>query len=101
MNFNLNPKQFNTLAAGLIIVVALIVYSNSFYVPLQFDDIYHITQKKLTHDLGNFANLNTWKNVNSRPLAMLTLALNYRWGGASPTGYHILNLIFHIIHCFL
>ena len=94
---NLNEKQFNSLAAGLIIVAAIIVYSNTFQVPLQFDDIYHITQKPTIRDLGNFAKIDVWENVNTRPLAMFTVALNYRWGEADPVGYHVFNLIFHII----
>ncbi len=97
MKLDLNPKQFNYLAAGIIIIAALIVYSNSFQVPLQFDDIYHITQKKSIRDLSNFAKITQWENVNSRPLPMFTLALNFRWGGVNTTGYHVLNLIFHII----
>lgn len=94
---NLNQKQFNSLAAGLMIVVAILVYSNSFKVPFQFDDIYHITQKTTIRDLSNFGKISAWTAVNSRPLPMFTLALNYRWGGVNPAGYHVFNLIFHIL----
>lgn len=31
-----------------------------------------------------------------RPLANLTFALNYAWGGASPAGYHVVNLGLHL-----
>jgi protein O-mannosyl-transferase len=93
----LNQNQFNSLAAGLMIVVAVLVYSNSFTVPFQFDDIYHITQKTTIKNIGNFGKLSTWSSINSRPLPMFTLALNYRWGGVNPAGYHVFNLIFHIL----
>jgi len=93
----LDQKQFNTLAAGVILVAAIIVYSNTFRVPFQFDDIYHIFQKKLVQDLSNFGKLSTWANINDRPLPMLTIALNYRWGDSNMMGYHIFNLILHIL----
>ena len=86
MTPNLNEKQFNTLAAGLLIIVSVLIYSNSFKVPLQFDDIYHITQKPTIRDIGNFGKISTWKAVNARPLPMFTLALNYRWGGTNTAG---------------
>lgn len=97
MNSLLNPKQFNYLAAGLILLAAIIVYSNSFKVPFQFDDIYHITQKKAIRSIDNFTKFTAWNNINARPLPMFTLALNYRWGGVNPAGYHVMNLAFHIL----
>jgi tetratricopeptide (TPR) repeat protein len=97
MNLNLNEKQFNALAAGLLIITAILIYSNSFKVPLQFDDIYHITQKPAIRDISNYTKFSAWNNINARPLPMFTLAMNYRWGEANPTGYHVLNLILHIM----
>lgn len=93
----LTEKQFSYLAGVLIALVALIVYSNSFHVPLQFDDIYHVQHKALIHDLGNFTQLKTWMAVGTRPVPMFTMALNYHWGEDDVLGYHVLNLIFHII----
>jgi protein O-mannosyl-transferase len=93
----LTEKQFTYLAGALIALVALIVYSNSFYVPLQFDDIYHVQHKALIHDLGNFTQLKTWMAIGTRPVPMFTMALNYHWGEDSVLGYHVMNLLFHII----
>ncbi len=93
----INDKLFNYMAGALIVLAAVLVYSNTFKVPLQFDDIYHIQQKQTIQDISNFSKIKAWENVGGRPLAMFTLALNYRWSGENVTGYHVFNLIFHII----
>jgi tetratricopeptide (TPR) repeat protein len=93
----LNDKQFNYLAGALILLISVLVYSNTFKVPLQFDDIYHVQHKALIKDIDNFSKIKAWTSIGSRPLPMFTMALNFRWGESDVTGYHIFNLIFHII----
>lgn len=94
---NLFEKQFNYFAGALIILVSVLVYSNTFNVPLQFDDIYHIQHKEQIKNIDTYAKVKAWTNIGSRPLAMFTLAINFHWGKDDVTGYHVFNLIFHII----
>ena len=35
--------------------------------------------------------------VGGRPLVNLTLAINYAWGGLNPVGYHVVNLVIHLL----
>lgn len=35
--------------------------------------------------------------AHPRPVLALSLWLNYQWGGASPTGYHVVNLAVHVV----
>ena len=88
------PSRY--IAFGLMVVVALIAYSNIFSYPFQFDDLYHIIQKSKLHSFRYFDHLSLWTNINTRPIPMFTLAVNYAMGGTNVTGYHILNLIIHI-----
>ncbi|TAL25115.1 MAG: tetratricopeptide repeat protein [Nitrospirae bacterium] len=84
---------FHTL---LIIVVGFLVYSNTFHVPFQFDDIGNIVGNYKLRDLSNF-----WPLSESRWFGYLTFALNYHFGGLNTIGYHIVNLIIHILNAIL
>lgn len=38
---------------------------------------------------------------NHHPLTMFSLALNYQISGDNPWSYHLFNLLFHLVNCFL
>src|ERR1700690_3438237 len=92
----------------VIAIAGLIAYSNSFTVPFQFDDRGVIAENPVIRDIGNLTSSakvpvdNPRYEYNSRRyLGYLTLALNYRWGGLDVTGYHVLNLLIHLINAIL
>lgn len=88
---------FNPVTHTLLIVaLGLLVYSNTFNVPFQFDDNSNIIENYTIRDLSNF-----WPPTGSRWFGYLTFAINYRLGGLNTTGYHILNLAVHIINSLL
>ncbi|MBI5203389.1 MAG: tetratricopeptide repeat protein [Nitrospirae bacterium] len=80
----------------LIAIAGFLVYSNTFNAPFQFDDIDNIIENYNLRDLTNF-----WPPSGSRWFGFLTFALNYHFGGLNVTGYHIVNLIVHIINALL
>ena len=80
----------------LIVITGLIAYSNTFNVPFQFDDYNYIVDNHKLRDLSNL-----WPPAGSRWTGFLTFALNYKFGGLSVTGYHIVNIIIHIINALL
>jgi hypothetical protein len=83
----------------LIAIVGLISYSNSFIVPFQFDDIYNIAENPVVRDLDNFTSSLSGYNQNPRRfVGYFTFALNYAAGGTDVRGYHIVNLIIHIVN---
>jgi tetratricopeptide (TPR) repeat protein len=73
-------------------------------VPFQFDDLRIIPDNPYIKNLENFSFLkehqyNPKDEYNARRyLGYLSLALNYRWGGLEVTGYHIMNLLIHLIN---
>jgi hypothetical protein len=89
------------IAVGLIAGVALAVYSNTFYVPFQFDDRPNITQnpniqiKVFTWDRLEQLVKNTYKET-IRVFSYFTLALNYYFGEFNVFGYHLVNFIIHV-----
>jgi len=87
----------NWFIISLFIIITSIVYSNSFTVPFQFDDDQQILLRESNHSLHNFSNLSYWLNVNNRPVSTFTLVLNYVLHGENVFGYHLVNLIIHLL----
>jgi Flp pilus assembly protein TadD len=94
----------------LIIVLSLLVYSNTFHVPFQFDDKTNIVENPLVKDLKYFTTpsqllpvkLDFWyEGFKRRLVGHFTFALNYRLHGLDVTGYHVFNLIVHLANALL
>ena len=88
------------IAAGLIIALALIAYSNTLYSPFHFDDEPNITenlqvQRSSPGEWGLFLTPGQLKSL--RAFTVFTFALNYYVGGLDPFGYHVTNLLIHIL----
>lgn len=85
----------------LIAVVGIIAYMNSLNGSFQFDDGYHIVEGSKIKNIDNVLTAAHWKAIGDRPLAFFTLAVNYKLNHLDPTGYHVVNLIFHILAGFM
>ena len=77
-------------------------YHNSFSVPFVFDDglaiVENPTLRQLWPPWAAFSPPSgQGLTVEGRPLLNFSLALNYAIGGASPRGYHVVNLIIHAL----
>lgn len=108
-----NPNTIQRLLSNvsphvlLIIVVALIAYSNTFHVPFIFDDMLNIVDNPFVKDLTYYIHPATAKglaqyvNFKTRYIGYLTFAFNYRLHGLDETGYHIFNLAVHICNALL
>ena len=89
------------IAVALIAGVAWVAYSNTFHVPLHFDDQINITNnpnvqiKVFTWERLEQLVRNTYKET-IRVFSYFTLALNYYFGGFSVFGYHLVNFLIHI-----
>lgn len=94
-------------AVILIAVVGILAYVNSFNNSFQFDDGYHIIDGQKIKKMENVLRPSHWMAVNNRPLSFFTLAVDYKMadkdeaGRPSPVGFHISNLIFHILAGFM
>ncbi|MGD0283385.1 MAG: tetratricopeptide repeat protein [Dissulfurispiraceae bacterium] len=90
-----------------IVLVIIIVYSNTLNAPFQWDERLHLVANPLVKDLRYFAHPSEgqWSGqynfVMRRYIAFLTFALNYRVHGFSVTGYHIVNIAIHIANSIL
>jgi Tfp pilus assembly protein PilF len=99
-NRGLAADDQRLLAGGLIVLAALLAYSNCFGGPFVFDDGYVTTGNPTIRHLGtNFDVLFPPKNlpVGGRPILNLSYALNYAISGFGVWSYHAFNLLVHIL----
>ena len=92
----------------LLALITLIIYLPSINAPFIFDDnhmIVHNLLIKNPHYFGMFfkgyvTSYPVPKGM-CRPLLMFTFAFNYLTGRLNPTGYHIINVLFHFLNAVL
>jgi tetratricopeptide (TPR) repeat protein len=85
------------LGSALVLAIIL-VYANSLAGPFVLDDEATIVRNVSIRDLGRPAAVFTpdaASAVAGRPLANLSFALNYAWGGLDVTGFHVVNIALH------
>ena len=97
--FSESPKYLFTFITLLIILI--LIYSNSFYGEWHFDDFNNIVDNPYIK-MKSFS----WSAIKhciygldqtkpSRPLSYLSFALNHQFGGLDVFGYHVVNFIIH------
>ncbi len=103
-----SPKKA-AAAAGIIFVLALLAYSNSFGTGFHFDDYHQIVNNQHIRQLGNIPSFFRDASAASyelgqkgyRPLLLASFAINYAvnyyWG----PGYHEINFLLHLLNSFL
>ena len=84
---------------GVIALVALIAYANSVGGPFVFDDRATVLENASIRDLTALQVFTPHREIPTagRPLVNLSHALNYAVNGTDPRGYHILNLVLHVL----
>ena len=79
----------------LLTIITSIAYYNSFEGTWHFDDEFVITQNHMIKKIENIPYI--LRNYLSRGVLQTTFALNYYLGGLDIFGYHLVNLVFHIL----
>jgi Flp pilus assembly protein TadD len=109
LNHSREGIQKPVLHCLLIALVALLAYSNTFRSPFQWDEEDFIVQNPIVRDLGYFASPSKAKGIDpdyeiflrTRYVGYLTFAANYQIHGFDVLGYHIVNVIIHILNAVL
>ena len=103
MNANRSPLEFLIVAAAAIAVI--FIYTAALPGPFVFDDESNITEnrhiriKSLGFDELYAAAFKS--PIPNRPVANLSLALNYYFNGYNVVGYRFANILIHILNGFL
>lgn len=89
----------------VILLFTIVIYSNSFHASWHLDDYHtvvfnkkihmsHLTPESITQSMhsayGNHSRL-------YRPIPCFTFALNWLWGKDDVVGYHLFNLLLHLL----
>jgi protein O-mannosyl-transferase len=83
----------------LVVVLGIIIYSNSFKCSFHFDDSDNIVNNEA---IRNLSDVRTWWSSDpARPIGIFSFALNYHFNKLDVWGYHFVNLIIHLINACL
>jgi len=92
-------RYADILGLAIIILLGIIIYSNSFQCSFHFDDLPRIVNNP---NIRNLVDVKAWWNsYPMRPVGMFTFALNYHFNKLDVFGYHLVNLIIHLINACL
>src|SRR5208283_1622131 len=92
-------RYFDWLGLAIIIILGIIIYSNSFDCSFHLDDLGRIVNNTSIHNLADVKAW--WESYPTRPLGMFTLALNYHFNHLDVYYYHLVNLIIHLLNACL
>ena len=81
----------------IIVVLGVLIYSNTFNAPFAYDDIISITDP-IVRDIRLIGPQNIY---GSRFIGQLSFALNYQLHEFNVAGYHIFNLLIHLLNALL
>lgn len=92
------------LHIGIILIVftGLLAYANSLFNRYTYDDAMVLTKNHHVKDISNLPRLFTQdyfrisQEKTFRPVAPLTLMIEYALFGDNPFGYHVINLLIHV-----
>ena len=82
-----------------LMVLGVMIYSNTFKFSFVFDDFHAIVGNHSIHHLTDLSTI--WNAFNTRFVVGLSLAFNYALGKESVVGYHLFNTLVHILNSFL
>ena len=94
------PRRREAVAVGLLLLCGLLAYANSFHCPFELDDLGSIANNPTIRPPLTWRVL--WpegggETASGRPVFNLTLAMNRAMLGADAEGYHIGNLLCHLL----
>src|SRR5215468_7877819 len=85
------------LAPVLVVALGAVLYANSFTIPFLFDDYFEIRSNPAVKTVAPLLEY----LQRSRGIPALSFALNYQWHGFDVWGFHLVNVIIHIVNAML
>ena len=90
------------LAVVILVVIGTVIYANSFGNGFVWDDFPLLVHNSRIRNLGNIpAMFLDLKGGGYRPLREASYALDYFFWGLNPWGYHLGNLLLHLLNAVL
>ena len=87
---------FDLAGLAIIILLGIIIYSNSFSCSFHLDDYRNIVNNIKIRDISD---VKAWYSFSpNRPFSIFTLVLNYHFNQLNVWGYHLVNLFIHLVN---
>ena len=90
---------WDLLAVGLAVLLAVIVYLNALHNPFVYDDRRLILGNASIEHLADLRAIVL--HEVTRPIVNLSYAIDYVFWGRNPFGYHLTNLVLHVVNVVL
>lgn len=87
-------NKFNYYRISLIVIIGVLVYSNTFYSPFIFDDSANLVDNPLIMDLSRAGLKEAFHS--RRAIGIITFQLNYFFSEWNVLGFHLTNILIHI-----
>jgi len=87
----------------ILSILPWITYFNTLNNEFVFDDLILIQNNKTILSPKNINDITSviTEEEGYRPIRALSYAIDYHFSGLNPFSYHISNIVYHIINCFL
>ncbi|MED5353044.1 MAG: tetratricopeptide repeat protein [Nitrospinota bacterium] len=100
MNCQSGKSNFLTIqikAICLICFMGLIAFSGTLHSPFHYDDEHAIVENPHIKDLSKFQEKVGIQNIFNRSVLLLSFAINQHFGEFEVFGYHLVNILIHIL----
>ena len=89
-------RYSDLVGLAIIILLGIIIYSNSFSCSFHFDDFADIVNNR---NIRNLSDVKAWWNFSpNRPIGIFTFVLNYHFNQLDVRYWHLINLVIHLIN---
>ena len=92
-------NKYPALPFLILLVLGFTVFGPALHGEFVSDDGVYIFENPAIKDISDLKAI--WESFNTRFLPGLTFALNYHFGGLNVFGYHLVNLLCHILTAYL
>ena len=87
------PIRFNLFCTLILSLLGVLIYANSLNGDFVFDDYTSVIDNPVIKQID----LSALWNLNDRVFTNLTFALSYQFFHLNPSGYHLVNVVTHVL----
>jgi tetratricopeptide (TPR) repeat protein len=97
----MHSEKLNTFLLACLAVIVILIYTSTLTSPFIFDDEINVRDNhylRLKHfSLQELKSAAFDSPISSRPVSNLSFALNYYLNGKNVVGFHLVNIVIHIL----